>query len=343
MRINRETLLKIADNTIAQRTRRDRGILSAYLTGALLGDDFLLGGTADIDLVFIHLEAPAQAREIVRLNDEVHLDIAHYDQKEFRQARALRTHPWLGPAIFYCKPLYDPQHFMDFTQASVRGQFHRADYVLGRARSQVERARKIWQSFVMQASEQEASGKPDPGKLGEYLRAVEHAANAIASLNGLPLTERRMLLEFPARAEALQRPGLHPAFLGMLGAPNVDAALLRAWLPDWGWAFDAVPGEGAPARLHPHRRLYYLRAFEALLAGDQPHAALWPMLRTWTLAAGALPENVPGRMSWAETCQRLGLGGEYFDERVQALDAFLDMVEESLEKWGRENGAEYLP
>jgi len=341
MRINRETLLKIADDTIAQRTRRDRGLLSAYLTGALLGDHYLLGGTADIDLAFIHLDAPAAAREIVHLTDEVHLDIAHYDQKEFRRARALRLHPWLGPTIFYCKVLYDPQHFMDFTQASVRGQFDRADYVLGRARTQAEHARQIWQSFTVDTSQQGTSEKPEPDRLSAYLRAVDHAANAIASLSGPPLTERRMLVEFPARAEALGRPGLYPAFLGMLGAPNVDFAALRAWLPDWQSAYEGVPAQSAPARLHAHRRLYYLRAFEALLDSAQPHTALWPMLRTWTHAASTLAESAPGRIAWVAACQRLGLAGQDFTERVRALDSFLDMVEESLEKWGNEYGAEY--
>jgi hypothetical protein len=340
MRINRETLLRIADDTIAQRARKERGLLSAYLTGTLLGDDYLLGGTGDIDLAFIHLDPPAEAREIVRLTDEIHMDIAHYEQKEFRRARELRLHPWLGPTIFNCKVLYDPQHFLDFTQASVRGQFNRAETVLGRARSQAGHARQIWQAFALADPAVGDREKPEPDELSKYLRAVDHAANAIASLSGPPLTERRMLLDFPQRAAAVGRPGLYPAFLGMLGAPNVDAAIIRSWLPDWQWAYDGIPAGQAPARLHPHRRLYYQRAIESLLNSPQPQAALWPMLRTWTLAASLLPESAPGRVAWVDACQRLGLAGEDFNERVRALDAFLDMVEETLERWAAENGAE---
>ena len=61
MRINRDTLLRIARDTVARRTRQDRGIVAAYLCGALLGDDYILGGTADIDLGFIHL-GPSRTR-----------------------------------------------------------------------------------------------------------------------------------------------------------------------------------------------------------------------------------------------------------------------------------------
>ncbi len=102
MRINRDTLLGIAQDTVARRVRQERGILSAYLCGSLLGENFLLGGAADIDLVFIHIDPPAIEREVLRLTDEVHLDIAHYAQKDFREPRRLRQHAWLGPTIFSC-------------------------------------------------------------------------------------------------------------------------------------------------------------------------------------------------------------------------------------------------
>jgi len=333
MRINREALLKIAEDTVAQRAHTERGILAAYLGGSLLGDDFLLGGTADIDLTFVHLDAPAVEREVQRLTDEVHLDIAHYDQRAFRQSRSLRLHPWLGPTLFECKVLYDPQHFMDFTQASVRGQFNRPDNVQGRARAQVEHARQIWLGFVSQTTAQ-----PGPQDLAGYLRAIDHAANAVASLSGPPLTERRLLLNFPQRAEAVGRQGLYPALLGMLGAPHADADTLNSWLPQWQQAMEALPEEAAPPRLHACRLNYYKRAFETMMRGEKPAAVLWPLLRTWTLAAGLLPAETRVQGDWRAACQYLGLLGEGFTERVNALDAFLDLVEDTLERWSREFG-----
>jgi hypothetical protein len=333
MRINRETLIKIAEDFINQRTRRERSIVSIYLCGSMLGDDFLLGGTADIDLTLIHIDTPASPREIVRISDEIHLDLAHYAQVEFRHGRTLRQHPWLGPTIFDCKVMYDPQHFMDFTQASVRGQFHRPDYVMGRSRQQFEHARQIWQGFASQPV-----ANPGPQDLSKYLRSIDHAVNAVASLSGHPLTERRFLLDFPARAEAAGRGGLYAGLLGLIGAPHVDVEAMRTWMDAWQNACESLAETALPTRLHPHRLPYYRRAFESILEGPQPLGALWPLLRTWTLAARLLPAGDAAIPAWQSACQYLGLQGSEFAERVDALDAYLDSVDEVIERWGQERG-----
>lgn len=333
MRVTRSALKKIVQNTVSQRTRSDRGIISIYLCGSLLEERYLLGGTTDIDLVFIHGESLEQEREIVRLTDEIHLDIAHHLEKDYRNTRELRVHPWMGPTVFFCEIQYDPQHFMDFTQASVRGQYDRSDHVLERVRKQADLARQFWFSYhldVPQAGAQE---------IEEYLNAVENAVNAVASLSGRPLTTRRFLLKFPEKADAVGWPGLYPGVLGLLGAPQVDAETLRAWLAPWKTAFQALDPDRAPVRLHPARQAYYLQALESLVNSPEPEQVLWPLLRTWTMAIQHLPEKSPARRDWAQALDHLGLMGEGFEERLDALDAFLDMVEETIEKWARENGA----
>jgi hypothetical protein len=337
MRITRQTLLKIARDTVDQRAHSDRDILSIYLHGALLGDDPLLGGTADIDLVFIHDDGVLVEREIKRLTDEVHLDIAHHDRRDYRQTRKLRLHPWMGPTIFRCKILYDPQHFMDFTQASVGGQFNRPDYTLSRARAQAEHARQMW--FSLEALE----ARPEIDDVQLYFRAIEHAANAVASLSGPPLTERRFLLDFPKRADAIGRPGLYPGLLGLLGGPKVDAGALADWLKSWESAYRAIPPADVPPRLHPDRHAYYRRAFEKILAGEGPYDVLWPLLNTWVDAVALLPAEAAARRVWEEAFERLGTLGPEFPQRVAALDAYLDMVEEAVEEWARRSGAEYRP
>src|SRR4030065_248281 len=133
MRSTRESLLKNAQEFVAEQVRKDFQILAAYLCGSVLEEENLLGGTTDIALFFVRLNEPVVKREIRRLTDEVHLDIAYLDQKEFRQARQLRVHPWLGPALKDARVLYDPQHFMDFTVAGGRGQVTRADHTAARA------------------------------------------------------------------------------------------------------------------------------------------------------------------------------------------------------------------
>jgi hypothetical protein len=333
MRINRSALLTFASDTVAQRIRKERNIISAYLTGSLLGEDYLLGGTADIDLVFIHLDEIPVEREIVHLTDEVHLDIAHYSQKTFANPRRLRLDPWLGHAISSARLLHDTQHFMDFTQASVRGQFDRPEVVLARARPLLDHARQLWAALASSPPAQ-----PQPSALAHYLHAVGHAANAIAVLSGPPLTERRLLLNFPRRAAAAGRAGLSPGLLGMLGASHVSAEDVLAWLPGWEAAFDAVPDAQRPPRLDACRRKYYRQAFLAMLAGEHPHAVLWPLLRTWISTASSLPEAHPALTEWREACLRLGLADQGFSERISALDVYLDTVDETMDVWARENG-----
>jgi hypothetical protein len=62
-------------------------------------------------------------------------------------------------------------------------------------------------------------------------------------------------------------------------------------------------------------------------------------LRTWTLAAGLCLPDSSQRRAWHQACDQLDLVGPAFAGRIQALDAYLDGVEETLETWGRANGA----
>jgi predicted nucleotidyltransferase len=332
MRITREMMLKAASDAVARQARSARGLLAAYLCGSLLEDDYLLGGAGDIDLVYVYTEPVSIPREIVRLTDEVHLDIAHYYQKDYRDTRALREHPWMGPALNSCRILYDPQHFMDFTQASVRGQFDRSDHVYQRARQQLDQARSIWLGYQMSLAH------PQPEDIQAYLRALGYAANTIAGISGPPLTDRRLLLQFADRAEAAGQPGLYAGLLGLLGSSNMPEAALKAWLPHWRAAYHSVPEGKAPARLHPARLAYYANALAAADAGPHPETTLWLLLRTWTMAAGFCPAESPERRAWHQACDQLDLVGPAFAERIQALDAYLDGIEETLEVWGRANG-----
>jgi len=194
--------------------------------------------------------------------------------------------------------------------------------------------RQIWWAFY------DRSPEPGPQELADYLRAVEHAANAVANLSGPPLPERRFLLDFSARAAAIGREGLSAGLRGLLGGANVDKGTLQAWLPAWEATYDAASAlSECPLQLHPHRRAYYRLAFAALLGSDEPLTCLWPLLHTWTQMVLHLPSDSPHRDAWGEACRRLELLGETFAQRVEALDAALDTVEELLEHWGQEHSA----
>jgi len=332
MRINRNMLLKLANDTVEKHVRDDRSLMAIYLQGSLLGDAPLIGNTADIDLFFIHSDDIRVEREIIRVSDEVHLDISHHSHMLYRQPRELRVHSWLGPTIYSCKIMYDPQHFIDFVQASVRGQFNSPENVITRVQRQVVHAREMWESFYHNPH------PPDPQDASMYLRALEHVANAVAGLSGENLTERRFLLDLPQRAEAVSKPGLYAGFLGLLGAPSVDAGSMRSWLPEWRSAYNALAGNPAPIRLHPHRLHYYECAMDTMLNNQAAHDALWPLWHTWTHVICALPAETPYRSAWQKAGEQLGLLGDAFAEKIEGLDAYLDVVEELLEVWARENG-----
>jgi hypothetical protein len=334
LRFTPQILLKIARDTVEKRKRTEWDLLTAYLTGSLLDPNPLLGGTADIDLVFVHNNEPQVQREVVPVSQDVHLDIVHYPRTEFHAGRKLRTHPYFGPEIYRCQILYDPQHFMDFIQAGVRGQFSRPDYVYERAQTLVGSARAHWRNLAARDVDF------GPLDLGEYLDAVECAANSFASLSGPPLPVRRLLADLPARAEAISRPGLIQGILGLLGGADADAMEMNTWLPDWRSALRAAGAqESCPMDLLPPRRAYYRLAIEYYLSGESPFSGLWPLARTWTQAAACLPEKSKHRRLWSAAMARLGLSAKDAESRLTALDAFIDTLEDVLETWARKHGA----
>ncbi|HIE56625.1 MAG TPA: hypothetical protein EYP88_00125 [Anaerolineales bacterium] len=328
MQLTSEILQKFTAAAVEQLLTEYPGLLAIYQCGStLLPESPLLGGTTDIDLVLIHARQPLAQREIRALTTELHLDIAHHPQDWYLKGRELRVHPWMGPTLNDAKPLHDPRHFLDFTQASVRGMFHRADFTIQRARALLDKARQTWMNLVT------GSAAPTPATLFRYLKAIENAANAVALLSGAPLTERRLLLAFPGRAEAAGQPQLSIALLGLLGAPRLETEQLQKWLLLWDETLAALPETARSARLHPARRLYYLQAIEAILGSETPQAALWPLLITWTRAANALPDGSPALQPWQEAVETLGLLPEDFGDRLTALDAFLDRVTEIVDQW----------
>lgn len=332
MRLTRENMNKIIRDTVSRRTRADRGLVAIYLHGSQLKDDFLLGGTTDIDLFIIHGDETPVDREIVSLSDEVHLDIAHHHQRNYRNTRELRLHPWQGPTIKDGKVLYDPYHFMDFTQASVRGQYERPEYAIERSRKQFDSARQIWQSL------DNPSLSVGAKEVLLYLRALGNGVQSLIGLFGPPLTERRFLVNLPTRLAEAGRPGLYAGLLGLLGASKVDPEQLRKWVPLWQEAYLSLPADASPVRLHPARLCYYQNAFLALLASDQPQTAIWPLLSTWTLAIDQLGEGSSAWKEWYACLEQLQIIGEPFSARVDGLDAYLDMIEEAIENWANANG-----
>lgn len=336
MRITRDSLLKLARDTAAQRARRSRDILCIYLTGSLLSEEPLLGGTTDIDLIMVHNSEPPLRREVVGLTDEISLDIGHVPAEEFDQPRRLRTDPWLGS--YLCENpmvLHDTRHWFEFIQASACAQFYLPEYVAERARPLAAAARQGWLAL------HRGELPPGPRPFIEYLDVIQQAGNALALLSGPPLPLRRFFLELPARAEAVQQPDLAAGMAGLIWGQASPAGFdwekyIAPWLAG---LKDAARADSAPARLQPARDPYYVRAAREL-AEPSPDAALWILLRTWTDAVCQVGDDAPSRAGWEELLQTLGLtpGTPAFGERLAQTDAVLDRLEETLDEWEQSNG-----
>jgi hypothetical protein len=332
MRVTRESLLRIAKETAQERAYNDTDIVAAYLTGSLLNVDPMLGGTADIDIVFVHKNKPTQPREFVKLTPDFHLDISRRAKEEFKSPRELRGDPWLGYEIYDPILLYEREKFFDFVQASLRAgfDFEQPPMMLQRCRKLLSHGRQIW--FDLNDAQEVT-----PPVVKKYMKSLFHAVNAIAELSGPPIHERRLLLDFPARADAAGKPGMTAAVLGLIGANKVDAAKLKSWLPDWKSAFDlACQKGGVDARIHPARVNYYEKAVKTMLEGAMPLAALWALFHSWTLCAEVMEGD--HLKFWQTAANELGFVGSGFEERVQGLDHFLDDIEVIFEEVARENG-----
>lgn len=330
MRITRDLLLRLARDTAAQRVRTDRSLICIYLTGSLLGESPLLGGTADIDLIFVHTQVSTPEREIVALNDDVHLDIAHYSQSLYQQPRSLRTNPWIGSFLYKDPlPLHDVGHWFEFTQAGASANFQLPENVYQRARPLAESARAAWLHL------QTASIPGSLDAMRSYFKALEQAGNALACLAGAPLPLRRFVLDLPERADALKRPGLAGGWLDLIAPQGLSGADIQALLPDWTHALtSAAARPDCPPRLHKARLNYYTRAAQAL-TDDQPHAAAWILLNTWSEALALAGGDSP---AWQACCQALELDAAHFEQRLNALDSYLDAVEETMDAWAEDAG-----
>ena len=232
-----------------------------------------------------------------------------------------------------CEPafLYDPEHFFEWAQAGVRGQFHRADHVHARALAFLVRARELKDSL-------EGSGRWLPA----YLRAILEGANAVACLTGFPAAGRRVALTLESRLTTLDQEALFASFLNLHGADGASAWDFPGWLSAWAKCFDRATEYSIDPQLHPCRRNYHLQGFQALVEGERPDAAIWPLLLIWERALDSL--ELAGvtdghRDAYDAALHSLGLTAEHRAHRELQLEAFLDTIEAELENWADRSGA----
>jgi len=334
MRITRDLLLNSARDFTARAIKADRSITAAYLTGSLLTEEPLIGGTTDIDLVFIHDLMPPLPREIQRFTEEISLDLYHHNQTMYDQPRALRSDPILGPAINTTRLiLHDTLHWFEYTQAIVTAQFDRPDHHAERVKKLIADARAAWWRL-------EGKDTPNPKDMSIFINSAELTANALASISGLPLAERRFMLALPGRCQAVGSPQLALVFSALLGLSSFDFTRLEEWVGYWEKALYSVDNPiNIPPAAHSHRKLYYLNAVRSFLEEGQLESVLWILLNTWTRLAVSLPGRAPSQKDYSLFAAALGFKRNIFMEKISALDQFLDASEERINRWAQEAGA----
>lgn len=330
MRITQAQLIELARAEVERRAE-DNGLTAAYLIGSIVHDQAVLGGSADVDLVLVHRTEPVLPREVVRLSDDIHLDIAHHPRERYAQPRLLRLDPWLGPAIYDPLPLHDPEHFFEWAQASARGQFLRPDHRRGRAQAFLERARRLRLGLDLQQP-----------WVSAYARAALLGANAAASLAGQPFAGRRALAQLGPATAAAGTPEAYHGLLRLIGADRCGPHHLSDWVSSWARAFDAAGDLPGDTDLAPERRAYYLKGFQALLETDNPHAILWTLMETWSRTLSTLQRFSAAEdhaKAWLEARDVLGLSDLEADRRFDELETYLDQLEVALEDWSSRQGA----
>lgn len=330
--IERATLLKIARDTALQRMAARPSLVSAYLTGSVAASEPMLGEATDIDLVLID-SVPPPPREIVRLTDQVALDIQYRDRAEYASAKSLRVHPWRGPELVEPVFLHDPAHFSELAQATVRGQFYRPENVAARARTFAAWARAELHIGLLPGAEPDA-----PVTLANLSQALLYGANAAISLTGFPGAGRRLVMKLETAARQLGRPDLYQSFMDVLGGPDLERALAEQFLAHWAGAYRAGQSS-ADEIVHPARRTIYQRGFEAQIQADRSADALWLMLATWNVCMRSAPAGSGHGDRWTDFLAHLGMDSpDAFRQRVlQAID-FVTLAGDCVEQWaGGEN------
>lgn len=326
--IDRATLLKIARDTATQRMAARRSVLSAYLTGSVAANEPLLGDATDIDLIFIDADPPPVTREVIRLTDQVALDIQHRPKSDYANPKSLRVHPWRGPEL--CEPYFvsDPSHFFELAQASARGQFHRPDFVTERARAFIDLARGELHVGLLPGSE-----PSEPVTFAALSRALLNAANAIISLTAFPGAGRRLVLKLESAAQRLKRPELLASFTTLFDGG------IAPYLADWSAAYRA--GQSLTDELiHPARRTIYERGFAAQVQADRAADGAWLMLFTWQALMKNIPTDSPLADRWIAFLEALNMASPAgFADKVTRVHDYLDLAAEAVDQWAEQNGA----
>lgn len=329
MSVGRERLIELAHSEVTRRCKQEP-ILSSFLIGSVVQGNPFVGNSADIDLVIIHRDHIQQSREFIRLSQQVHLDILHYGALYFSKPRQLRTDPWLGPAIAEPGFLIDPEHFFERVQASVRGQFHRPDFVVRRAFG-----------FLQLAHQHRSLIQISHRWQHHYLQAVMLGINALMTCFNGPAAGRAF---FTAIRRVLKQHDDLATYRGVLqlcGLSDCADWPFDQYMLDLETSWDHVQAQENHSMLSRCRKEYIFGGMHGLLDLEEYQAAGWLLITTWEkVFARATEEGQPTKPCgpWLDVLRKTKLTQADSERRKDVLNRYLAHVETQLQTWARQHG-----
>lgn len=336
MRITKEKLIKLSENYIQQRSRKDRSIVCAYLTGSLLRDYPFINGTTDVDIIMIHSDLQQAYREISGISEEATFDIYHYPRNYFANPRNLRTDPWVGSSLcFDPVVLFGKGHWYEFVLSSVEAQFFLPENSMQRSLVFNREAHMYYSKL------QRLVNTPyDVTYVFNYILCIENAINSVACLNKKPLTMRHFLQDFIECCNELNSVNLIPETISLITENNSLDQYYQYYSQFWNYYFDYFSGY-VRADFFPEygkvRLPYYQKAVEAFWEAHLP-SAVWIMLNTWTHIFSAM--NMEQNEAFHSFLGMNGLTPQQGPKRMEEIDHFLEMIDDTIDSWGKSHGLE---
>lgn len=336
MRITREKLLKLSESYVQQRSRKDRSIQCAYLTGSLLREYPFINGTTDVDIIMIHSDLAQAYREVTGISEEATFDIYHYPKSYFANPRNLRTDPWIGSSLcFDPVVLFGKGHWYEFVLSSVEASFFLPENIMQRALVFNNNAHRYFYQL-----QRLANSKYETTYVFNYLLCIENAVNSVACLSKKPLTMRHFLQDFNECCAEVGNTSLVSETEKLFTDQTSIEQHYTYYYQFWNYYFDYFSNyvkEDFFPEYGKFRHPYYTKAVEAFWEAHLP-SAIWIMLNTWTHIFSAM--NMENNESFHSFLGMNGLTPAQGPKRLEEIDHFLEHVDDTIDNWGKSHGIE---
>lgn len=340
--IENATLLRLAREYASRKADSRRSIRAIALTGSVARGEPPLGDSTDLDILIVDDTLPYPAAELIRLSDQIFIDVTHFTTDDFADRKSVRNHHFTAPLINDSITLHDPRHYFDILQAAVRAPYYRADQIYVRAQSALAQARAQFDS-ILPVRDTPPESRTALDSIIALQRTLYLAATAVLLLANQPKGEsaggRKMMVRLEAAARQI-RPDLYPYFISALGVDSLTPDHVRSLLPVWHDLYKAASQQSAPDPLiHPLKRGYYERGVNALIDGGHALNSLW--LLEHTMAVCVQQVGDPDYPAWQTYCESSGKQPvSAFQNRIEQTQTLIEITDETLLAWARNENVE---